>query len=174
MGDGTLERRIALVTPIGGRYSLRMHASKTFALLPLLLLAAACGGHGHAHGAHEAHEERREQALENHAEIADFEKLGERVIDGKIDRDRIGVGRADGHFKRVAIVVEESAAEIFDVEITFGDGEVFRVPTRLVFDRNTRSRVIDLPGGERVIRHVDFKYGNLPGGGRAHVELWGK
>lgn len=152
-----------------------MNVSKTYALLPLLLLAAACGGsHGHARGGREAREERQEQALENRAEIAGFEKLGERTIDGKIDRDRIGVGRADGRFKRIAIVVEESAAEIFDVEITFGDGDVLRVPTRLVFDRNTRSRVIDLPGGERVIRHVDFKYGNLPGGGRAHVELWGK
>ena len=174
MGHGALERRIALVTPIGGRYFSGMHASKTYALLPFFLLLAACGGRGHARGAHEAHEERREQALETHAEIAGFEKLGERVVDGKVDRDRIGVGRADGRFKRVAIVVEESAAELFDVEITFGDGDVFRVPTRLVFDRNTRSRVIDLPGGDRVIRHVDFKYGNLPGGGRAHVELWGK
>jgi len=152
-----------------------MNVSTTYALLPFLLLAAACGGgHGHARGGREAREERQEQALENRAEIAGFEKLGERNIDGKIDRDRIGVGRADGRFKRIAIVVEESAAEIFDVEITFGDGDVLRVPTRLVFDRNTRSRVIDLPGGERVIRHVDFKYGNLPGGGRAHVELWGK
>jgi hypothetical protein len=33
--------------------------------------------------------------------------------------------------------------------------------------------VIDLPGGARVIRRVEFRYGNLPGGGRARVELWG-
>jgi len=32
--------------------------------------------------------------------------------------------------------------------------------------------VIDLPGSERVIRTVEFRYGNLPGGGRAQAELW--
>jgi hypothetical protein len=32
--------------------------------------------------------------------------------------------------------------------------------------------VIDLPGDARVIRSVEFRYGNLPGGGRAKAELW--
>jgi hypothetical protein len=41
------------------------------------------------------------------------------------------------------------------------------------FAPNTKTRVIDLPGGARVIRRVEFRYGNLPGGGRAQVELWG-
>ena len=31
-----------------------------------------------------------------------------------------------------------------------------------------------LPGGARAIKRVDFRYGNLPGGGKAQLELWGK
>jgi len=58
------------------------------------------------------------------------------------------------------------------VVITFGDGEPFSPATRHVFGANTRSHVIDLPGRERVIRSVEFRYGNLPGGGRAQAELW--
>lgn len=34
--------------------------------------------------------------------------------------------------------------------------------------------MIDLPGDKRVIKHVTFEYGNLPGGGRAQVELWAR
>ncbi len=34
--------------------------------------------------------------------------------------------------------------------------------------------VIDLPGDKRVIKRVEFKYTDLPGGGDAQVELWGK
>jgi hypothetical protein len=46
--------------------------------------------------------------------------------------------------------------------------------TRLVFGEDSWSRIIDLPGAHRVIRKVEFKYKNLPGGGRAQIELWAK
>lgn len=36
------------------------------------------------------------------------------------------------------------------------------------------SRVIDLPGAKRAIKRVDFNYANLPGGGRAQVEVWAR
>ncbi len=103
-----------------------------------------------------------------------WDKLGERMVDGKVDRDTIPVGRADGKFSRIMLVVEHSALEMFDVEVVFGDGSKFSPATRLVFDKNTTSRVIGLPGDKRVVKHVTFKYGNLPGGGRAQVELWAK
>ncbi|MFO0665128.1 MAG: hypothetical protein U0174_14335 [Polyangiaceae bacterium] len=103
-----------------------------------------------------------------------WDKLGERMVDGKGDRDTIPVGRADGKFTRIQIIVEMSSLAMDDLVVTFGDGTTFSPATRLVFDQNSKSRVIDLPGGARVIRKVDFKYGNLPGGGRAQVELWGK
>ena len=37
-----------------------------------------------------------------------------------------------------------------------------------------RPRVIDFPGDERVIKFIDFKYRNLPSGGRAKVQVWAK
>jgi hypothetical protein len=50
--------------------------------------------------------------------------------------------------------------------------QIWRVPIRLVFGPDSTSRMIDLPGGARVIRRVDFRYGNLVGGVNAKVELW--
>jgi hypothetical protein len=58
---------------------------------------------------------------------------------------------------------------MFDVVVTFADGSRFSPPTRHVFAANTRSHVIDLLG---TVRAVEFRYGNLPGGGRPQAELW--
>ena len=50
---------------------------------------------------------------------------------------------------------------------------LFEPNTRVVFSKDSRSRIIDLPGNKRVIKRVEFKYRDLPGGGKAKVELWG-
>ena len=117
----------------------------------------------------ERREVRREPALEAHD---DWVKLGERWVDGAHDRDVITVGAREGRFRKIRIVVERSPLEMYDVVVTFGDGTPFSPQTRHVFNPNTSSHVIDLPGGERVIRTVEFRYGNVPGGGRALAELW--
>ncbi|MFO0616241.1 MAG: hypothetical protein U0414_26845 [Polyangiaceae bacterium] len=98
--------------------------------------------------------------------------LGERMVDGALDHDAIEVA-GNERFSRIEIAVNGSALEMFDVVVTFGNGERFSPPTRLVFDNHSSSRIIDLPGGERDIRRIDFRYGNLPGGGRAHVVVRG-
>lgn len=103
-----------------------------------------------------------------------WEKLGQREVDGKADHDAIAVGREDGKFKSIQLQVEGSAIEMFDVKVTFENGTSFEPKMRLVFDKNTRSRVIDLPGEKRIIKKVEFRYGNLPGGGKARIELWAK
>jgi hypothetical protein len=114
------------------------------------------------------------QPGEAHAMRKGFTYLGERFVNGRADHDVIGVGRADGRFHSIMVVVENAPVEMYDVVVTLGDGEVYREPTRLVFGPDQTSRVIDLPGGGRVIRRVDFHYGNIPGQGQAKVELWGR
>lgn len=103
---------------------------------------------------------------------ADWRKLGERWVDGAHDRDVIWVGAREGGYRRIMIVVEHSALEMYDVTVHFSDGSTYSPATRHVFAANTRSHVIDLPGTRRAIHSVEFRYGNLPGGGRAEAELW--
>jgi hypothetical protein len=118
-------------------------------------------------------EERRAPARELRAEArGDWNKLGERWVDGAHDRDVIYVGGRDRAYRRIMIVVEHSALEMDNVVVHFTDGTAFAPPTRHVFAANTRSHVIDLPGSWRAIQSVEFRYGNLPGGGRAQAELW--
>src|SRR3982751_612080 len=108
----------------------------------------------------------------SHEYRGEWNKLGERWVDGTHDRDVIPVGARQGAYRRIMIVVENSALEMNDVVVHFSDGSSFSPATRHVFAANTRSHVIDLPGARRDIRSVEFRYGNLPGGGRAQAELW--
>ena len=101
--------------------------------------------------------------------------LGARQVDFRVDHDIIRT-TGEGRFKRVRFVVEGGDLEMFDVRLTFGDGKMFTPATRLYFKGNSRSRVIALPGGARVIRWIDFYYRSVPGRGqgKATVHVYGR
>jgi len=105
---------------------------------------------------------------------AQWKKLGERTVNGKLDKDTIVVGADDGFFTAIQVKVENSSLDMRDIKVNFGNGSSFSPDTRVRFDANTKSRVIDLPGEKRIIKSVEFKYSNVPGGGNARVELWGR
>ena len=104
-----------------------------------------------------------------------WELLGQREADLRMDRDRIEVGRREGTFRELRIVVRGAPVEIYNMVVTFGDGRTFSLNIRHRFDENTSSREIDLPGDRRVIRSVDFAYRSLSRReGRATVMLYGR
>lgn len=106
---------------------------------------------------------------------AGWQKLGERTVTGGgVDHDVIYVGRSDGQYSAVMIKAERSAFELYELVVTFGDGTTYRPQIRQTFGRGQTSHAIDLPGGRRAIQRVDFRYKDLPGGGRAQLELWGR
>ena len=76
-------------------------------------------------------------------------KLGEREVNGRVDRDRIDVGRYDGKFAKLTLVVENSDLELLDFEVTFGNNERFHPEVRHIFKEGARTRVIDLPGDDQ-------------------------
>jgi hypothetical protein len=100
--------------------------------------------------------------------------LGETWVDGKTDADRIPIGIKEGRFTKLMVVVEQSDLEMLDMQIEFGNGEKASPPVRQFFRENTRTRAIDLPGNSRAIKNITFRYGNLPGGGRARVAVYAK
>jgi len=100
--------------------------------------------------------------------------LGEREVNGRVDHDRIGVGRHEGRFSKLTLVVLDSDLELIDLEIKFAKGAPWHPTVSHFFKEGQRTRLIDFPGDERVIKFIDFKYRNLPGGGRAKVQVWAK
>ena len=99
--------------------------------------------------------------------------LGERTVDGRIDHDRIDVGRYEGKFSKLTLVVENSDLELIDLSIKFDRGGPWHPQVSHYFREGQRTRAIDFPGDERTIRRIDFTYRNLPGGGRARVAVYG-
>ncbi len=106
--------------------------------------------------------------------FAGWERLGSRLVNGKGDRDSIPVGRAEGQFTAIRLRVKHSSMRMHDVVVVFTNGDTFSPPTRDVYDRGTASRAIDLPGKDRAIKRIDFRYSDMPGGGAAEVEVWGR
>jgi len=101
-----------------------------------------------------------------------FGPTGSRPQNG---RDRIEVGRREGTFREIRVAVRGAPVEIYNVVVTFSDGNSFSPNLRQRFDENASSREIDLPGDRRVIRSVDFAYRSLNRReGRATVMLYGR
>ena len=100
--------------------------------------------------------------------------LGERSVTGRYDHDTIAVGAYKGRFDKLAMVVTDSDLELLDFEVRFASGRPHRPATRHFFKEGSRSRVFDLPGDDRVVRSIELRYKNLPGGGSAKVQIWGK
>lgn len=105
---------------------------------------------------------------------AEWHELGDAVVNGARDRDTVQVARAHNPLTHVLIRVEDGDLELYDLQITFADGTSFAPVMRLTFREGERSRQIDLPGTARVIRRVDFRYGNLASTGRARLTLLGR
>jgi len=101
--------------------------------------------------------------------------LGERTVPFKGDHDVIQVGGYEGFFKSLFFVVEKNDVQIFNLVVTYGNGEKERFDTRLSFSADSRSRSLPFDGGKRRIRSIAFTYktsGNWVDG-RARVIVYG-
>ena len=74
----------------------------------------------------------------------------------------------------MTIVVLDSDLELLDFDVKFGKGKPWNPNVKHVFKEGQRTRVLDFPGDERVIKFIDLKYANIAGGGKAKVQVWAK
>ncbi|MGN6107498.1 MAG: hypothetical protein ACTHU0_20480, partial [Kofleriaceae bacterium] len=51
-----------------------------------------------------------------------WQLLGEQQVSGRVDRDRIQVGRYEGQFSKLTVVVLDSELEMLNFTVNFGDG----------------------------------------------------
>lgn len=84
--------------------------------------------------------------------------LGELKVDFRLDHDTLVVGATEGAFRRIQIEAEGNDIQILDMDVVFGNGMRQDVSVRHIFREGSRSRVIDLRGGARVIRSIKVKY----------------
>ncbi len=90
----------------------------------------------------------------------DWVSLGEHHVGFVNDYDTIHVGRHDGKFVRLKLIVRRNQIKLNSIKVVFGNGEVEDV----VFDRHLHegeAAVINLPHGwheGRFIRDVELHY----------------
>jgi len=102
-----------------------------------------------------------------------WDEVGSVLADFNTDHGLINA-RGEGHFRAIRIDAANADFEMYDVKVTFGNGEVFIPSVRHHFNQGSTSRVIDLPGGNRHIRKIEFWYKATSGGaGPARIVVWG-
>ncbi len=102
--------------------------------------------------------------------------LGQRNVTDRADHDTITVTGARGNFTAVKFEVQRRAVDFHRVVIHFGNGNDQNVELRNTIRAGGETRVIDIEGGDRVIRSIDFWYDakTLGRGGRATVRVLGR
>lgn len=114
------------------------------------------------------------QAPQTQLMANDWEFLGARKIDFKVDRDVIPVSRREGRFSALQLVAKDADVGVRDIRVTYGNGKVDDIQVRTVIGAGRHSKIFDLKGGSRVIRKVAITYAARPGSvSVAEVQLYG-
>ncbi len=104
-----------------------------------------------------------------------WEHLGSRSVMLARDRDSMVVGMIEGHFRELQIVVRNNGVFFNEMTVVYSNGGNDSIPLRTLIPAGGRSRLIDLRGGDRFIRRIEFSYRSVPNGrGRALVEVYGR
>lgn len=111
------------------------------------------------------------------ASAGEWVELGERAVNFSNDYDTIEVGRREGRFHRLKLVVRKNEIKLNSIKVYFSDGSV----EPLEYDRHIApggEAEIPLPGGwhGRHIHKVELHYHTVREwrDREAHVVLWGR
>ena len=100
--------------------------------------------------------------------------LGQRQVTDRADHDVVPVTGALGDFHRINFAEQRSSVDEHRVVVHVAHGSDQRVDPRHTIGAGGQSRAIDLEGGDRVIRSVDFWCdANNVGRGVAQVQVYG-
>ena len=112
----------------------------------------------------------------NHSGAGTWHVLGEaKVSGGGVDHDVIRVTGINDNFRKLKFKVTNSGLNLIRMVVTYDVGAVEKIDIRQNIKKGGESRVIDLRGGKRSIRNIQFWYedkGFL--NGKAKVTVFGR
>ena len=106
---------------------------------------------------------------------ADWRFIADKWVNYGLDHDAIHLGDLKDDFRQIKIRVTDAPLKIYDMKVHYDNGDVQDVSLKLLFRQGEESRVIDLNGGLRHLRKIEFWY-ETKGvrKGKARIAVWGK
>jgi hypothetical protein len=103
-----------------------------------------------------------------------WHKIAETTVSFKKETDEVMIIGAD-KFASIKIKIKDAPIDLVDLDIYFKDGKKQHVNIAMPIKVEGESRVIDIDGGERDLKKIDFVYKTLPNRNdeKARVEIWG-
>lgn len=102
----------------------------------------------------------------------DWTRLGSRAVNYKLDKDIIKVGAREGGFTKLRVGVTGGSLNMHRMVVFYMNGTKEEITLRHNFKKGSASRVIDIRGGKRLIKHIKFFYDTkniAPTKARIHV-----
>ena len=88
--------------------------------------------------------------------------LGSAKVNGALDHDEIWVTASRGDFTAIKLFVEKEGIDFDRIVVHFANGGKDEMIVRNFIPAGGETRVMDLKGGDRIIRKVDFFYKSNP------------
>jgi len=101
--------------------------------------------------------------------------IADKSVSWGADHDVINLGNVNDDFRFLKLKVTDGPLKMYDMKVTFDNGEVQDVTIRALIRQGGESRVIDLNGDLRHLTKIEFWYetkGFLHG--KARMAVWGR
>ncbi len=99
--------------------------------------------------------------------------LGERHIDGRVDSDKIDIGKDRGTFRAIQFRVQGGDVRFEKIQVRYLNGEREDIDVRADVRAGSRTRAIDLPGNRRVIESISMWYSKGEWRTRPQIRVYG-
>ena len=101
--------------------------------------------------------------------------IGDKNVRFGIDHDVIHCGVVNDNFRQIKLKVTDGPIKIYDMKVYFDNGDVQDVSIRNQIRQGGESRIIDLTGGLRGLKKIEFTYETKGvARGRSRVAVWGR
>jgi hypothetical protein len=106
---------------------------------------------------------------------AEWKFIGDKSVRFGVDRDVIHCGNVNDDFRQIKLKVTDGPLKIYDMKVYFDNDQVQDVSIRNQIRQGGESRIIDLDGGLRHLKKIEFWYETKGfARGRSRVAVWGR
>jgi hypothetical protein len=106
---------------------------------------------------------------------AEWKFIGDKNVRFGVDRDVIHCGSINDDFRQIKLKVTDGPLKVYDMKVYFDNDEVQDISIRNRIPQGGESRIIDLKGGLRHLKKIEFWYETKGfARGKARVAVWGR